>query len=1271
MALDKQNISISFSKGVDTKTDNKQVVPGKLLNLENAVLKKVGKFVKRFGYGVIADNAPITNGNALATFKNELIAYDGNSIYSYSSSDDKLYNKGFKVAVDISTQSVARNSYEQTNPDSAYHSNGISVYAWEDSSGGVRYSVFDVATNQTIVSNALVDATGSKPKVKTIEDYILIFFVDGTDLKYVSIDANNPIVLSAATTVASSIVGYYDVTYFNSLMYVAYATGTTASIFTLNSALVQSGVLSVSATPSCLGIFNDESDNLWCIYNQGNSVKYFIYNSTLNTQILAPTTIETATAPYVNVTGIVIGGYCYVFYEVTGDIPSNQYVRYANISNSGSITFTSDFIRSVGIYSKPFIDSTSQCFITLTHQSDLQPTYFLVNLDQKVVSKLAPALGGGLSTNGLLAEINVISSDNFFMAYEYKDFVQSVGGDVTTQTGINTVSFKFAQPILNAEIGNQLHSSGGIISAYDSQNINELGFNLYPEKITTSYQKSGGYLSEGSYGYAVTYEWTDSQGQIHRSAPYYDTLEIKNNNQYFLVRPVYTSSFTIYSFDFDNTVPGSTNTGPIETSLQNIFVGKKISVPSMNPGYATYFCDSRLKLPSFGPPIEYCSINLSTGTVTGSSGPTTVTATGLPEYGYRSNSVIGDENIVLKETNFISYRGSATSGSNVIYISDTTGLVKGMRLVSSNSSFAIVDNYITSVYSDRIELNINAINTRTDSIFHFVYPLHNTSGIVTSFNYNSNIYGPMNYYIGQSVGRFSGGTLPTAPTYFERTITNIVDIGSGIYTITLNALTNFNDFRWSVGLTPTNNLFEKQTINSSANFSNPLKIVDINNTANTLSTKTITVDKESTATGDIIISSLAFASPSLSIDTLRVTDKQNSIINVYRTIKDGTVYYQVAPIDGIENDKTIDSINFIDQVPDEELIGNAQLYTTGGEVENIAPPASNVIGTYKNRLLVVPNEDPISFWYSKQVRSNTPIEFNDSFIQRVPEKGGPITALQQMDDKLIIFKQDYVFVMVGDGPSVSGVNNDFTDPQVITADAGCLDKKSVVVLPTGLIYKSQKGYYLLDRSLNVKYIGADVESYNSYTVTSAKMNETENQVRFTLSSGDTIVYDYYVEQWAVFKGINAIDAVNFQDKYTYLVPSGEIRKENTAFTDDGALIPMKIETGWLNLAGLQNYQRIYHIMLVGTYKSPHTLQIDLYRDFIETPYETVTIPVLTAPTKYQYRVFPSIQKCEAIKIKITELQSSPYGEGFDISAINIELGVKRGQNKLSPDESYG
>lgn len=1268
MALEKQNLSISFSKGVDTKTDNKQVVPGKLLNLENAVLKKVGKFVKRFGYGVIANNFGLSKGNALATFKNELVAYDGAYLYSYAQAGDRLYTKGDKVAVDIATQSVARNSYEQTNPDCAYHSSGVSVFAWEDSSGGVRYSVFDVATQQTIVSNSALSGTGTKPKVLTIDDYVLIFFLDGTNLKYIAIDTTTPSLLGAEVTVGTGCVGYYDVKYFNSLMYVAFATGSTASIFTLNSALVQSGVLTVSATPSCLGIFSDTSNNFYCIYNEVNSVKYFVYNSSLSTQILGPTVIETGTAPFVNVTGYTDGPVGYVYYEVTGDIPSNQYIKTVNLNTSGVLGTPVDFLRSVGLYSKVFKNSDNRFFLTVTHQSDLQPTYFVVDVSGKVASKIAPALGGGLATTGLLAEVNEISTDNFLMAYEYKDFVQSVGGDVTTQTGINSVTLKYGQPILNEEIGNNLHSSGGVISSYDSQTVNELGFHLYPENINVSYEKNGGSLGEGIYSYAATYEWTDSQGQIHRSAPFYETLRIENNNQYFSVNPnTTTMGASLYTFYFQTNTTPTFDTGNLEDSLQNIYIGKKISIPNYVTGYVTGISDLRL---SPSTPADFVRVYFTGYINTFTSGIRT--ATGLPQYGYIANSTIGSEQIQFSETNFLSFAGYVNAGSNEIYLNNTKGMFVGMRLFSSNSAFTTTVNIVTAVYDDRVVISNSATNTRKNSFFHFFHPLYGPpSGTVSSFTYNSNIYGPMNYFVNQKVYRFTVAINATSPDTAFTSITGITNIGSGLYTITLATSLDFAAQIYAVGLFPTGELFEKESATMSASFSNPVTITELFNSPAQISNKNVVLNKEATTTGSTELIVDAFASPGISVDTLRITGKDNAVINLYRTTKNGNVYYQVTPVNGIINDKTVDELTIVDGVPDEVLIGNQQLYTTGGEVENIAPPAGDVIGTFKNRLLVVPNEDPLSFWYSKQVRVNTPIEFNDSFVQRVPEKGGAITALQQMDDKLIIFKQDYVFVMVGDGPSVSGVNNDFTDPQLITADAGCLDKKSVVVLPTGLIYKSQKGFYLLDRALNVKYIGADVESFNSLAVTSAIMNEKENQVRFTLESGDALVYDYYVEQWAVFKDIDGVDAVNFQDQYTYLVPTGEIRKENTAFTDDGDFIPMKIETGWLNLAGLQNYQRIYHIMLVGTYKSPHTLQVQLYRDFIETPFETVTIPVATAPTKYQYRIFPSIQKCESIKIKITELQSVPYGEGFDISAINIELGVKRGQNKLSPDESYG
>ena len=111
MALEVQHVPISFSKGVDSKSDSKQVLVGKLLVLENASLRKVGKFTKRFGYGVLNNSTALTNGNAIGTFKNELISFDGTNAYSYSSHDDKQYLKGGKLAVDLSTQSIVRNSY--------------------------------------------------------------------------------------------------------------------------------------------------------------------------------------------------------------------------------------------------------------------------------------------------------------------------------------------------------------------------------------------------------------------------------------------------------------------------------------------------------------------------------------------------------------------------------------------------------------------------------------------------------------------------------------------------------------------------------------------------------------------------------------------------------------------------------------------------------------------------------------------------------------------------------------------------------------------------------------------------------------------------------------------------------------------------------------------------------------------------------------------------------------------------------------------------------
>jgi hypothetical protein len=80
----------------------------------------------------------------------------------------------------------------------------------------------------------------------------------------------------------------------------------------------------------------------------------------------------------------------------------------------------------------------------------------------------------------------------------------------------------------------------------------------------------------------------------------------------------------------------------------------------------------------------------------------------------------------------------------------------------------------------------------------------------------------------------------------------------------------------------------------------------------------------------------------------------------------------------------------------------------------------------------------------------------------VSQVGGDITALKAMDDKLIIFKENAIFYLSGDGPNNLGQQDTFIEPQLISSDIGCSVKNSVVLTPAGIFFKSHKGIHLLE-----------------------------------------------------------------------------------------------------------------------------------------------------------------------------------------------------------------
>lgn len=441
------------------------------------------------------------------------------------------------------------------------------------------------------------------------------------------------------------------------------------------------------------------------------------------------------------------------------------------------------------------------------------------------------------------------------------------------------------------------------------------------------------------------------------------------------------------------------------------------------------------------------------------------------------------------------------------------------------------------------------------------------------------------------------------------------------------------------------------------------------------------------------------ASVAVVVPTLRLTAKTSPRgeveVELYRTAASGNLFYRVKAAGTNYNDPTADSITITDTSVDASITASELLYTTGGILENIAPPACKYIVATKNRLWLGGLEDPNLFWYSKFFVLNEGIAFNDNFTKRTDSIGGDATGIFPMDDKVIFFKKNNLFYISGDGPLDTGEQDTFTDPQIIPTDVGLKDTNSLVLTDQGIMFKSSKGLYLLSRALEVQYIGADVEAYNENTIRSADLIANQNQVRFLSNDGPTLVYDTYYGQWKTFHNHEGVDALNYRGSYVYLrTDNGEVYQENIeSAQDNNKHIEQLIETAWLKVGSIQNLQRVQRMILTGDFESDHKLEIsiaydyqDYFRDIvIWSPSDVIEVSTYgdedlygdddvyggVSDSVYQVRVHIPNQKCQAIKFRIRELPttSEEFGRGFSISSMTIQAGMKEGVHKLRSEKS--
>lgn len=397
----------------------------------------------------------------------------------------------------------------------------------------------------------------------------------------------------------------------------------------------------------------------------------------------------------------------------------------------------------------------------------------------------------------------------------------------------------------------------------------------------------------------------------------------------------------------------------------------------------------------------------------------------------------------------------------------------------------------------------------------------------------------------------------------------------------------------------------------------------------------------------------------LSLSSKKSGTRSDIRIVLYMTKLNDGVFYRV-------EDKANGSTNNVAFTVTAAPAGTTEiLYVQGGALENIQAPSCDIVINHGNRLVIAGLEDGSVSRVSKPARQNEAPGFNEGLEIRLSSEGGRITAAASMDDKLIYFKRKTIYWCTGEGPDALG-SGSFTEPQIIPSAVGAIDQNGVISTPIGVLFKSDKGFYLLSRNLEVSQFGDKVIDFNSNTISSAVVIPDADEIRLCTTDGNIIVFNYHYNKWSVLKNLASVGSVIWDNKHVLVTASGLVKYEDSStYLDNGSFVQLKLKTGWLNVGEVAGLQRIYEAAVVGDFNTSHKVNLKISYDNDDSTTEDHLLAVTADPKDYVYKCAHGRQKCNSIQYTVHD--SAPdsgtgTGRGFSISGLKLMAGVK---NKLS------
>lgn len=556
-------LPILFARGQSEAIDPRLAPPDVHISAQNVRWRTDGRPAKRYGATAISTTGLDSGGSVYSNFAVNFVgSWRDNPIMALGAGVRRLIGPKWSSIAETNARNlphfgpgrhdpIARSETKQLlNPTTCY-ANGVVMYAWDDGTS-IHYSV---TVSGAILVADTIRATGVYPRLVAQGNSIYLLYNASNVLKVAVYDTPTQQFTTTATLAASIDAGSnYDACPRSAadwlLVYVSAGVLVVDRLTGINT-VGSTQSITPGATTKDVAIAGTSTANIfvaWIEFAAG-AVRFQAFNNGLTASTGGPTTLDTS-INNVGQPSIVIDDNtdACVFWggSISTATPFSRYMSYAPVTAAGTSTGPTT-IANVTPRSKPFYGLSAVAaahdgrFIWVSNYGDGsahwedQSTFFLLWINATNTGSasrvalwtpnVSDAPGTDVPGESVNRHMVDVVTDGVTFYTTFTVTLQQSAIVAGTNLGVDAFSFtsilgrmrEAARDTVQA--GRALQISGGVGYEFNGA-VEESGFMYSPVFDSNSAISAGAGLTTGaSYFYRAVYEWLDSQGRRHRSAP--------------------------------------------------------------------------------------------------------------------------------------------------------------------------------------------------------------------------------------------------------------------------------------------------------------------------------------------------------------------------------------------------------------------------------------------------------------------------------------------------------------------------------------------------------------------------------------------------------------------------------------------------------------------------------------------------------------------------------------------------------------------------------